>query len=155
MFQWDIGAFDRPDLDCRCFIRELSRLQYWINLLNSIYAKTQLYWEFNGTRIEAVFCCTTISSGSGSSNIECSWLLTPSFMLRRGWEQCRGGSNWFYIAPNISKRLMITALCVNNSEERGAKTSVLQSATDSIFWCSRNIWFWLYYSFYSLSLDLF
>ena len=40
-----------------------ARPQYWINLLNSIYAKTQLYWEFNGTRMEAVFCC---SSSSGS-----------------------------------------------------------------------------------------
>ena len=40
-----------------------ARTQYWINLLNSIYAKTQLYWEFNGTRMEAVFSCIS-SSGT-------------------------------------------------------------------------------------------
>ena len=116
MFQWDIGAFDRPDLDCRCFIRALSRLQYWINLPNSIYAKTQLYWEFNGTRMEAVFCCTTTSSAVGAV-IWCSWLLTPLC-----WEEVGSSAEADlidFILHQTSARLMITALCVNNSEERG------------------------------------
>ena len=135
-----------------------ARPEYWINLPNSIYAETQLYWEFNGTRIEAVLCCTS-SRERWWRELEmyCSWLTSYSILYAgRGWAGSSAEADLIDFILHQTARLMISALCVNNSAERGAKTSLkmLQSATDSIFW-GRNIWFWLYYSFYSLSLDLF
>ena len=135
-----------------------ARPEYWINLPNSIYAETQLYWEFNGTRIEAVLCCTS-SRQRWWRELEmyCSWLTSYSILYAgRGWAGSSAEADLIDFILHQTARLMISALCVNNSAERGAKTSLkmLQSATDSIFW-GRNIWFWLYYSFYSLSLDLF
>ena len=70
-------------------------------------------------------------------------------MQGKGWAGSSAEADLIDFILHQTARLMISALCVNNSVQRGAKTS-LKSATDLTLFsgCIR-------YSFYSLSLDLF
>ena len=71
-------------------------------------------------------------------------------MLGRGWAGSSAEADLIDFILHQTARLMISALCVNNSVQRGAKTT-LKSATAVLTLFSGCI----RYSFYSLSLDLF